>query len=101
MGCNMSDQNIGLFQQGGCAIDQNSRLWCQIKEVFVAQLGVDEARILPDARIVEDLAADDLNLVELVVAAEEEFCLSISDEDAESFERVGDYFRYLKSRGVE
>ena len=56
----------------------------EIKEVIVEKLGVDEAKITPEARFVEDLGADSLDVVELIMGFEEKFDLTISDEDRKS-----------------
>jgi len=66
--------------------------------VICEQLGVDEDEITPDAEFVDDLGADSLDTVELVMAAEEEFGIEIPDDDAENITRVKDALDYLQRR---
>ena len=70
----------------------------KVKKIVVDQLGVDEDEVTPEASFVDDLGADSLDIVELVMAFEEEFDLEIPDEDAEKINTVGDVVDYLKSR---
>jgi acyl carrier protein len=67
----------------------------RIKEIIVEQLGVDESQITPDASFIDDLGADSLDTVELVMAFEEEFDIEIPDEDAEKIRTVRDVMDYL------
>ena len=73
----------------------------KVKSIIVEQLGVDEEEVTPDASFVDDLGADSLDTVELVMAFEEEFGIEIPDEDAEQLQKVGDAIKYLKEKGVE
>lgn len=68
----------------------------KVKEITSEQLGVDEAQITPDAKFVDDLGADSLDTVELVMALEEEFDLEISDEDAEKLVTVHKAVDYVE-----
>jgi acyl carrier protein len=68
----------------------------KIKEIIVEQLGVDEAEVKMEASFTEDLGADSLDIVELVMALEEEFDLQIPDEDAEKIRTVGEAVQYIK-----
>ena len=68
----------------------------RVKEIIVEQLGVEEDEVLPAAKFIEDLGADSLDTVELVMAFEEEFDLEIPDEDAEKIATVGDAISYIK-----
>ncbi len=68
----------------------------KVKGIIVEQLGVDEEEVTPDASFVDDLGADSLDTVELVMAFEEEFDLEIPDEDAEKIATVGDAISYIK-----
>ena len=70
----------------------------RITEIIVAQLGVTVAEIVPEASFIDDLGADSLDIVELVMAMEEAFDIEISDEDAEKLQTIGDAFGYLKGR---
>jgi acyl carrier protein len=67
----------------------------RMKKIIVEQLGVDEADVNPQASFVEDLNADSLDLVELIMSLEEEFNLEISDEDAEKIHSVNDALEYV------
>ncbi len=69
----------------------------RVKEIIVEQLGVNESEVTPEAKFVDDLGADSLDLVELVMALEEEYNMEISDEDAEKIQTVGDAIEYIKS----
>lgn len=73
----------------------------KVKEIIINELGVDPEKVTPEASFVEDLGADSLDTVELVMAFEEEFGIEIPDEDAESLQTVGDAVRYLQGKGVE
>jgi len=70
----------------------------RLKTLVAERLGVDESQILPEASFVEDLNADSLDLVELIMSLEEEFDIEIPDEDAEGMQTVGDAIEYLKER---
>lgn len=69
----------------------------KVKEIIVEQLNVDSAAVVTEAKFVEDLGADSLDTVELVMALEEAFELEIKDEDAEKIQTVGDAVEYIKS----
>jgi len=69
----------------------------RVKEIIVEQLGVNESEVTPKAKFVDDLGADSLDLVELVMALEEEYNVEISDEDAEKILTVGDAVEYIQS----
>ena len=68
----------------------------RVKEIIVEQLGVEEDEVQPAAKFIEDLGADSLDTVELVMAFEEEFDLESPDEDAEKIATVGDAISYIK-----
>ena len=70
----------------------------KVKEIIVDQLGVDEDKVTPEARFREDLEADSLDLVELIMAFEDEFGGEISDEEAQQFKTVGQVVEYVKMR---
>ncbi|MBC7106956.1 MAG: acyl carrier protein [Firmicutes bacterium] len=70
----------------------------RVKSIIVEQLGVDEEEVTPEASFVEDLGADSLDIVELVMAFEEEFDMEIPDEDAEKIRTVGDAVKYIQER---
>ncbi|MBW1659453.1 MAG: acyl carrier protein [Deltaproteobacteria bacterium] len=69
----------------------------RVKEIIVDQLGVDESEVTPDAKFIDDLGADSLDIVELVMALEEEYDIEISDEEAEKIQTVGDAIEFIKS----
>ena len=69
----------------------------RIKEIIVEQLGIDVAQITSDASFIDDLGADSLDTVELVMAFEEEFDIEIPDEDAEKIRTVRDVVNYLNT----
>jgi acyl carrier protein len=68
----------------------------KVKEIIVEQLGVSAEQVKPEARFIDDLGADSLDTVELIMALEEEFGVEIPDEDAEKMVTVGDALNYLK-----
>ena len=70
----------------------------QVKEIIVENLGVDNEKVTEDASFVEDLGADSLDTVELVMAFEEEFDIEIPDEDAEKLTTVCEAIAYLKGK---
>ena len=67
----------------------------KFRGIIVQQLGVEPQEVTPDASFVDDLNADSLDLVELIMSLEEEFKLEISDEDAEKIRTVGDAVDYI------
>jgi len=73
----------------------------KVKDIIVEQLGVDADQVKDDASFIEDLGADSLDTVELVMAFEEEFGAEIPDEDAEKLTSVGGVIIYLKEKGFE
>ncbi len=70
----------------------------KVSDLIVDQLGVDTDSVTPDAHFIDDLGADSLDTVELVMAFEEEFDIEIPDEDAEKLETVNDAVDYLNKR---
>jgi len=70
----------------------------RIKEIIVEQLGVDAAEVTESASFIDDLGADSLDTVELVMAFEEEFGLEIPDEEAEKLQTVGDALNYMREK---
>lgn len=70
----------------------------KVTQIIVEQLGVDAGEVTPEASFIDDLGADSLDTVELVMAFEEEFDIEIPDEDAEKMSTVGDAIAYLKSK---
>jgi acyl carrier protein len=72
----------------------------KVMDIIANQLGVDREMITPEAHVVDDLGADSLDIVELVMALEEAFDLEIPDDDAEKIRTVQDVYQYLESRGI-
>lgn len=72
----------------------------QLKQLLLEYLNVDESRIVPEASFTKDLGADSLDLVELVMALEKRWDISIPDEDAAKLKTVQDALDYLRSKGV-
>ena len=70
----------------------------QVKAIVAEQLGVKQEQVTNDASFVDDLGADSLDTVELVMALEEEFEIEIPDEDAEKLQTVGDVIKYIQER---
>jgi acyl carrier protein len=70
----------------------------KVKDIIVEQLGVNPEQVTPIASFIEDLGADSLDTVELVMAFEEEFGVEVPDEDAEKLQTVGDVVKYIEER---
>ncbi len=75
-----------------------SDTFAELKTIIVDLLGVDESKVTMDARFREDLEADSLDLVELIMAFEDKFGAEISDEDAQSIKTVGEAVKYIDAR---
>jgi acyl carrier protein len=73
----------------------------KVKKIIIDQLGVDEAEVTAEAKFIDDLGADSLDTVELVMALEEEFGIEIPDEDAEKIATVQDAITYIKEHKKE
>jgi acyl carrier protein len=73
----------------------------RLKRIISEQLGVDESQVTPNASFEEDLNADSLDLVELIMSLEEEFGIEISEEDAEKIRTVGDASEYIREHAGE
>ncbi|MEM7417349.1 MAG: acyl carrier protein [Gemmatimonadota bacterium] len=73
----------------------------RVREIIVNELGVEAEKVTDEASFVDDLGADSLDTVELVMAFEEEFGIDIPDEDAEQMRTVGDAISYLKENAAE
>jgi acyl carrier protein len=70
----------------------------RVRDIIVNELGVEPSKVTTEASFVEDLGADSLDTVELVMAFEEEFGIEIPDEDAEKMETVGEAMKYLEEK---
>src|SRR6266849_1891255 len=73
----------------------------KVKQIIVDELGVDENEVTPNARFIDDLGADSLDTVELVMRVEEEFGIEIPDEDAEKIQSVRDAYSYIDQHKKE
>jgi acyl carrier protein len=78
----------------------NQEVFDSVKAIIVDKLNVEPDQVVPEARFREDLKADSLDLVELIMAFEEEFGGTISDEDAQKITTVGDAVSYLEKAGA-
>jgi acyl carrier protein len=88
-----------------CATNTNRRNFMaeksieeKVKDIIVEQLGVNPEQVTPQASFIEDLGADSLDIVELVMAFEEEFGVEVPDEDAEKLQTVGDVIKYIEEK---
>lgn len=70
----------------------------RVKKIVVEHLGVEAAQVKEDAKFIDDLGADSLDTVELVMAFEEEFSVEVPDEDAEKLQTVGDVVKYIEEK---
>ena len=68
----------------------------EIKDIFIDQLQVEESEVTMDTNLMKDLSADSLDAVEIIMAIEEEYGIEIPDEDAETFQTVGDLVKYVE-----
>jgi len=86
----------GSLTRGGGSRLAEAKTYEKLKKIIVEQLGVDEGDVKPEASFVDDLNADSLDLVELIMSLEEEFGMEISDEEAEKIKTVGDAAEYIE-----
>lgn len=70
----------------------------RVERILVEHLGIADTKLTPSARFIDDLGADSLDVVEIVMALEEEFAIEIGDEDAEQLTTVGKLYQYIESR---
>ena len=87
---------IRVGVEGGVFMERDE-IMEKVKAVIVDQLNVDEADVVEDASFIDDLGADSLDIVELVMALEEEFGISIPDEEAENIKTVGDAIAFIEA----
>jgi acyl carrier protein len=83
---------MGNNRENGMALEE------RVKEIIVEQLGIAADEVVPEASFIEDLGADSLDIVELVMAMEEAFDVEIPDEDAEKIQTIGSAVAYLKDK---
>ena len=81
-----------IYENENMSVDEN------VKQIIVEQLGVNPDEVTPEASFIDDLGADSLDTVELVMAFEEEFNAEIPDEEAEKLRTVGDAIKYIEER---
>ncbi len=74
-----------------------SNVFEKVKEIIVDKLGVDESAVKPEAAFIEDLGADSLDIVDLIMALEEEFGIDIPDEEAQKLRTIGDAVKYIEA----
>jgi acyl carrier protein len=72
----------------------------RVAEIIAEQLGVSKEEVVPEASFIDDLGADSLDIVELVMAMEEEFDIEIPDDDAEKIQTIGDAIAYVRERAA-
>ena len=72
----------------------------KIKNIIVEQLGIDESKVTPEASFIDDLGADSLDMVELIMAIEEEFEIEVPEEEAENIVTVSDAMNYINSKVI-
>ena len=75
-----------------------SEIQDQVKKIVVDHLGIDDSKVIPEAKFIDDLGADSLDTVELVMAFEEEFGSEISDSEAEKILTVGDAVKFIEGK---
>jgi len=91
---------VGKKQEEGIEMASADReaIEQRVKEIVGEHLGVEQEEVRPDARFIEDLGADSLDIVELVMALEEEYEVEVPDEEAEKLRTVGDVMAYIESQ---
>ena len=70
----------------------------KVVDMLASQLNIEKSKLAPDARLIEDLGADSLDMVEMLMLVEEEFGISIPDEDAMNLKTVGDIVKYIEAK---
>ncbi|MBQ3407885.1 MAG: acyl carrier protein [Clostridia bacterium] len=90
--------DIILWEFKEVIIVNEEEIFEKVKSIVVEQLGVDEANVKKEATFVDDLSADSLDIVELIMGIEEEFEIEIPDSDAEKIVTVGDVVDYIKDK---
>jgi acyl carrier protein len=90
-------QDVTRTKERGGKTVMAASIEARVKEIICEQLGVSQEEVTPEASFIEDLGADSLDLVELVMALEEEYDIEVSDEDAEKIRTVRDVLGYIES----
>jgi acyl carrier protein len=93
--------DLGLTHQATKIFMAEKSIEEKVKDIIVEQLGVNPEQVTPQASFIEDLGADSLDIVELVMAFEEEFSVEVPDEDAEKLQTVGDVIKYIEERAKQ
>jgi acyl carrier protein len=93
-----AEQMRGYGTSSGIDVDTSDEIYILLRMLITEELGVNESEVIPSARFTDDLGADSLDTVELVMAAEEKFNLMIPDEEAAKISTVREAYRYLKSK---
>jgi len=88
---------ILIWKKGGRRMD----IFEQVKKILCDQLDLDEEQVTEDSEVIDDLGADSLDIVDLVMTLEEEFDTEIPDEDIENLRTVGDIVKYIEERSAE
>ena len=86
-----------IWKKGGRRRD----IFDQVKKILCVQLDLDEEQVTEDSEVIDDLGADSLDIVDLVMTLEEEFDTEIPDEDIENLRTVGDIVKYIEERSAE
>jgi acyl carrier protein len=98
--CRLQDRGVDLFRAGANVEDKEQTAMSdvaeRVKKIVIEHLGVDADKVVDNANFIEDLGADSLDTVELVMAFEEEFSVEIPDDAAETIVTVGDAVRFLE-----
>ncbi|HEX9746314.1 MAG TPA: acyl carrier protein [bacterium] len=74
----------------------NEEIYEKLKGIIIEQLGVKDGEITPEAHFADDLGADSLDIVEMIMAVEEEFSIQVSDDEAENLEKVSDVVKFIE-----
>ena len=97
----MVARNNGTNTKGDGIFMAEKSIEEKVKDIIVEQLGVNPEQVTPQAKFIEDLGADSLDTVELVMAFEEEFNVEVPDEEAEKLQTVGDVVKYIEDKGAK
>ena len=98
----MKPERVRWLGQGNLLVNTHTTVWVkvatrQIKEMIVEELNVPEEKITMEARLAEDLGADSIDAVELIMNIEDEFSVEVSDEEAQNIKTVGDLVKYVEA----
>ncbi len=99
--CDAAARGVSLARQSTEFFMADKSTEEKVKDIIVEQLGVNPEQVTEKASFIEDLGADSLDIVELVMAFEEEFSVEVPDEDAEKLQTVGDVIKYIDERAKQ